>query len=102
MHRNQSVPKANEVRWGKRYSSYSVRPNSSAFDLLIDEAVRHGYLSSGNQLTGYMNMAKVVKLDRFCRKVLNAELIIGDSTGNINGIRFNDENDCTMFKLRVG
>lgn len=93
--------KQREIRWGRLYRDYQPCPDSKAFDLLISDAIKHGYLRSGFGRFGANNVIKTVRLDRFCREVLNAELIIGDSTGRVNGIRFSKQEDCIHFKMRV-
>lgn len=93
--------KNREIRWGRRYRDFYVDPDSAAFDLLIDDAIDRGYISSGFSGFSTVNTLKIVKLDRLCRDHLNAELIIGESTGRVNGIRFRTVEDCLGFKLRI-
>lgn len=90
------MPDNKEIKWGK-----SNQTTRKALDLLVRDAVSKGYLTSGFGDYGSSNVHKVVKLDRFCRDKLDATLLIGESTGRINGIRFKNEQDCVMFKLRL-
>lgn len=94
--------KKREIRWGRSYRDFDPIPDSRAFDLMISDATQHGYIRYGINGFGPNNVTKIIKIDRFCREVLDAELIIGESTGRINGIRFKKEEDCIHFKMRVG
>lgn len=89
--------KKREIRWGKNFGFYYAESDNKPFALLVSDATDHGYLK-GFRSNRVIN---IVRLDRFCRDVLNAELIIGESTGYINGIRFKKVEDCVHFKMRV-
>lgn len=89
--------KKREIRWGKAFGDYYAVSQNKAFDLLISDATDRGYLKG----FGSYSLINIVKLDRFCRDVLDAELIIGESTGRINGIRFSKQEDCIHFRMRV-
>lgn len=95
------MPDQREIRWGKQRKGYNPDPESNAFYLLVDDAKRSGYIRTGYQFVSGGDVLRTVQLDRFCRDVLNAKLIIGESTGYINGIRFSNIEDCLHFKLRV-
>lgn len=90
-----------EIKWGRHYRYYDPNPKSHAFDLLMSDAIAHGYLKSGFTKFDNSNVAKIVCLDRFCRDHLDAELLIGESTGTVNGVRFKRIEDCIGFKLRL-
>lgn len=93
------MSKNKEIRWGRTRRGW-LDPHHPAFDLLVEDATKARYLVSGVGFTG--SIIGTVKLDRYCRDVLNAELIIGESTGFVNGIRFSKVEDCVHFKLRIG
>ena len=93
--------KKREIRWGRSFKNYYSPPESKAFELLMSEAIKHRYLRFAFNGFGHQEVNKTIKLDRFCRDVLDAELIIGESTGQINGIRFRNQEDCIHFKMRV-